>query len=144
LVSLPYRPAVRPSNRLFTSISAVPNQDAVVWYLRVEQERRGSVMVLTAAGRVSRLTCRQLETALAAATDSPVRGVVLDLSGVDYVSSPGLRTVESASTRLAAGGRRLVVCGVSDAVGVAFDLAGLGASLAMEPSLELALEKAGA
>jgi anti-anti-sigma factor len=101
-------------------------------------------MVLTAAGRVSSLTWRRLETALASATDSPARGVVLDLSGVDYISSAGLRAVESASARLEAAGRRLVVCGVKDAVGVAFDLAGLGSSLAIEPSREAAVERAGA
>src|SRR5688572_32294877 len=101
-------------------------------------------MILTAAGRVSSLTCGQLNTALESATDSPVRGVVLDLSGVDYISSPGLRSLETASARLAARGRRLVVCGVKDAVGVAFDLAGLGASLAIEPSRPLAVERAGA
>jgi len=101
-------------------------------------------MVLTAAGRVSSLTCHRLETSLAIALDSPARGAVLDLAGVDYISSAGLRAVESASARLEAVGRRLVVCGVKDAVGVAFDLAGLGTSLAMEPSRERAVERASA
>ena len=122
----------------------MPNQDAVVWSLRVEREESGSVILLTASGRVSSLTCATLESALGAAIASPARGVVLDLSNVDYISSPGLRAVDRASARLAEGRRRLVVCGVKDAVGVAFDLAGLAASLAMEPSRQLAVARAGA
>jgi anti-anti-sigma factor len=122
----------------------VPNQDAVVWYLQVEQEERGSVIVLTATGRISSLTCANLESALDAAIASPARGVVLDLSNVDYISSPGLRAVASASTRLTAEGRAFVVCGSRDAVSVAFTLGGLAATVAMEPSRDAAIVTAAA
>ena len=122
----------------------MPNQDAVVWYLRVSQEPTKNVIVLTAAGRVSSLTAPQLETALDSAVASPARGVVLDLSGVDYISSPGLRAVDKASSLLAAAGRRLVVCGLTDAVRLAFGLAGLEPSIATEASTESAISTAGA
>jgi anti-anti-sigma factor len=117
----------------------VPNQDAVVWYLRVAQERTKSVIVLTASGRVSSLTVGQLKRALAAAAAESVGGVVLDLSGVDYISSPGLRAVEETSNRLAADGRRLVLCGVIDAVRLALGLAGLESALTIEASRESAV-----
>jgi stage II sporulation protein AA (anti-sigma F factor antagonist) len=122
----------------------VPNQDAVVWYLRVEQEESGSVIVLTASGRISSLTCSGLESALASAIASPARGVVLDLSNVDYISSPGLRAVASASTRLTGEGRMFVVCGLRDAVSVAFTLGGLAATVTMEPSRNAAIVTAAA
>jgi anti-anti-sigma factor len=121
----------------------VPNQDAVVWYLRVAQERAEGVIVLTISGRVSSLTVGQLEAALGSAVGDSVRGVVLDLSGVDYISSPGLRALERTSTLLAAAGRRLVVCGLADAVRLVFSLAGLEASLSIEVSRESAISLAG-
>ena len=120
----------------------MPNQDDVVWYLRVEDERTDTVIVLTATGRVSYLTSPALKTALASAMDSPVAGVVLDLSGVDYISSAGLHAVESASSRMTGEGRTFVICGLKDAVGVAFSLAGLAATLTLEPSREAALARA--
>jgi anti-anti-sigma factor len=120
----------------------VPNQDDVVWYLRVEDERTDTVIVLTATGRVSHLTSPALNTALASAIDSPVAGVVLDLSGVDYISSTGLHAVESASNRMTGEGRTFVICGLKDAVRVAFSLAGLAAALTIEPSREAALARA--
>ena len=112
----------------------MPNPNDVVWYLRVEQEQSGSVIVVTASGRVSSLTCSGLESALAAAIASPARGVVLDLANVDYISSPGLRAVASASTRLTGQGRAFVVCGLNDAVNVAFSLGGLATTVPLEPS----------
>lgn len=117
--------------------------DAVLWYLRVEPDRSSGVSILTVAGRVSHRTAPDLETALALATGTPGGGVVLDLSGVDYISSPGLRAVEAAAARMSASGRGLVVCGLRDAVSVAFDLAGLTGTVAIEESRAQAIDKAG-
>jgi len=116
--------------------------DAVLWYLRVESDQSSGVSVLTVAGRVSHRTAPDLETALESATAAPAGGVVLDLSGLDYISSAGLRAVGAAASRMKARGRGLVVCGLRDAVGVAFDLAGLRSTVAVEESRARAVEKA--
>ena len=117
--------------------------DAVLWYLRIEPDRSSGVSILTVAGRVSHRTAPDFETALASAAGTPGGGVVLDLSGVDYISSPGLRAVEAAAARMSASGRGLVVCGLRDAVSVAFDLAGLTGTVAIEESRAQAIDKAG-
>ena len=117
--------------------------DAVLWYLRVEPDQSSGVSVLTLAGRVSHRTAPDLAAALESATGSPGGGVVLDLSGVDYISSAGLRAVETAASGMRASGRGLIVCGLRDAVSVAFDLAGLTGTVAVEESREQAIEKAG-
>ena len=117
------------------------HQDAVVWYLRVESEKTNAVSVLTVTGRISSLTAPEFERALASSATSP-SGLVLDLTGVDYISSPGLRAVASAAAALAERGQPLVVCGMRDAVSVAFALAGLEGSLAIEPSRDDAVARA--
>ena len=101
-----------------------------------------ALSVLTVTGRVSSRTCPQLGRALASALASPARGLVLDLSGVDYISSPGLRAVEHAKKRLAEQGRAFVVCGLRDAVSAAFTLAGVERGLAIEPSRNEAVARA--
>jgi len=121
----------------------VSHPNDVVWSLKIELEKGTNVSVLTVAGRVSHRTAPDLAAALEPPTAAPGGGVVLDLSGVDYISSPGLRAMETAASRLSAGGRRLVVCGLRDAVSVAFDLAGLSSSIAIEASREQAVERAG-
>ena len=118
------------------------HQDAVVWHLRVEHETTSALSVVTVTGRISSRTCPELGRALAAALASPARALVLDLSGVDYISSPGLRAVEHAKKRLAEQGRAFVVCGLRDAVSAAFTLAGVERGLAIEPSRNEAVARA--
>jgi anti-anti-sigma factor len=120
----------------------VSTPDAVLWYLRVEPEKSSGVSILTVAGRVSHRTAPDLAAALDSATGSPGGGVVLDLTGVDYISSAGLRAVETAAARMAGSGRVLVVCGLRDAVSVAFGLAGLTRAVTVEESRDHAIEKA--
>jgi anti-anti-sigma factor len=118
-----------------------PPKDAV-WTLGVNQERTSGVIVLTLTGRVSHRTAPDLAAALESATGSPDGGVVVDLSGVDYLSSAGLRAMEAAASRMSGRGRALVVCGLRDAVSVAFDLAGLTNAMAIEESREPAIARA--
>jgi anti-sigma B factor antagonist len=96
------------------------------------------VTILAVEGRVSHRTAADLERALAAASESTDRGVVVDFSGVDYISSAGLRALERASAHLTAAGRRLVVCALQDPVRAALTLAGLEAQIPTEPSRDLA------
>jgi anti-anti-sigma factor len=121
---------------------AVPTPKDAVWYLRIGQDRADGVIVLTLEGRVSHLTCAELDAALATAAASGARAVIVDLTAVDYISSPGLRALERASAALAGTGRRFAVCGLQDAVTVAFDLGGLTGTLTVEPSRPAAMAAA--
>jgi anti-anti-sigma factor len=120
----------------------VSHQDAVVWYLRIEHEQAPGVSVLTVTGRVSSLTCPDFERALQSGAASPAGALVLDLTGVDYISSAGLRAVANASSAAVEQGRAFVVYGMNDAVNVAFALSGLAATVAIEPSRDAAVARA--
>lgn len=120
----------------------MPTPKDAVWYLRIGQDRADGVIVLTLEGRVSHRTCADLEAALASAVASKAPAVLVDLSAVDYISSPGLRALEQASVDLAGGRRRFVVCGLQDAVSVAFDLGGLTGVLTIESSRDAAMAAA--
>lgn len=113
----------------------------VVWYLRIEQNESEGVSLLTVTGRVSSLTAPEFQARLSACIGAPARGVVLDLSGVDYISSPGLRALQDASAALTGSGRLLILCGVRDSVRMAFALAGLERVLVIESSRDRAVGK---
>lgn len=81
-------------------------------------------------------------TLTAALTDAIGQGqvrMVLDLSQMDYLSSAGLQSIESAAKRCAALNGGLTLCGVTAPVRIALELAGLVASVPIEPSLEAAI-----
>ena len=62
------------------------------------------VLVATANGRIDFAGAQVLEGALAPALapDGPVRGIVIDLAGVDYISSVGLRVLMVAAKAMRA------------------------------------------
>ena len=114
--------------------------DDVVWYLRLEEEDLGSVLVLTVHGRVFSQTVADFSAHLAACDTRHVRAVIVDLSDVDYISSQGLRVLEEAATRARASQCELVVSGLQPPVRTAFDLAG-PAGLTIEPSRDAAVRR---
>jgi anti-anti-sigma factor len=121
----------------------VTADDATVWYLRVSEEDLGPVLVLVVAGRVSNATAGHLGRALARPDIGRLRGIIVDLSGVDYINSAGLRLLEAAATRMQGSHCELVVCCLRPIVKAAFELAGSIAHLATESTREAAVVRLG-
>lgn len=95
------------------------------WPLRIVEERRGRVLVLALAGRISAASAVQLKTALGAAIGRGESRLVLDLTEIDYISSAGLNVLAAAAGGCADAGGALVLCGLMDAVRIALDLGGM-------------------
>ena len=115
-------------------------KDDVVWYLTLERMDADGVAVISAEGRISQRTAPDLQHLLTAVIESARRGVVLDLSGVDYISSAGLRLLEQAASRLGSDGRRLVLCRLQDPVSAALALAGPVPHLTIESTRDAAVD----
>jgi anti-anti-sigma factor len=80
---------------------------------------------VTAAGRISAATAPALVEAVTRALAAGERRVVVDLAGVDYISSAGLRALDALARQASLQGAAVVVRGSEGAVRVAFELAGL-------------------
>jgi anti-anti-sigma factor len=79
--------------------------------------------VFRVAGRLGSAAAASLAACLGDATQDPLAGVIVDLAGVDYISSAGLQALESAGERLQRQGLELIVCNANGAVKLAFELA---------------------
>jgi stage II sporulation protein AA (anti-sigma F factor antagonist) len=95
------------------------------WPLRISQERRDGVLLLLLAGRVGVASAATLATAVADAVTRGDRHLVLDLSAVDYVSSAGLKALETAADRCAETHGSLALRAASRPVRLALELGGL-------------------
>ena len=113
-----------------------------IWRLRIERQRRESVVVLTLKGRIGVASARALHEALHAEIEQGHACVVVDLTLVDYISSPGLLALDGAGRRLTASQGCLVVCGMVDAVRIAFDLAALAWPFRIEQDRSAAIRAA--
>ncbi len=91
--------------------------------MELTESRDGNVVALGASGRLDHKSAeaflKALEPYLAACSDSGT-AVVLDLAGIDYISSVGLRSLLMASKRASAQKGKIVVAAMQPSVGEVF------------------------
>lgn len=92
--------------------------------MKVQQEQHGAVMVVSATGRVDSSTAKTFENAVIGAIGAGDCQLLLDLGGVDYMSSAGLRVLLMAAKRAKAGGGRFVLCSLNPRVQEVIEIAG--------------------
>jgi anti-anti-sigma factor len=115
-----------------------------IWRLTVANEHRNGVLIVAPVGRIAAASVGLLERAFEEAIAHGTRQLVLDLEGVDYISSAGLQAIDAFVARLNATSGMLVVCGVADAVRLTFDFAGLLPRVTVEASRERAIARVNA
>ena len=118
-------------------------EDTLRWPLRITQDRRDGVLVLALAGRVGFVSAEALATTVADAMAKGHRKLVVDLASVDYVSSAGLKALETAAARCAEMRGTFVLCALTEPVRVALDLAGLLSQLPIALTRDRAVALAG-
>ncbi len=89
-------------------------------------------------GRLDTLTAPLLEKELAEHADC-----ILDLAGVEYISSMGLRAIMVAAKRSRENGLNFVLCGLRGDVKEVFEISGFDKLLEIRADLEEARRRAG-
>jgi anti-anti-sigma factor len=109
--------------------------------IEIQQEQVGSVRVLALNGRLDTETAVDVELALQDLLATGEREFLIDLSGIGYVSSAGLRVLLSLAKQLDGGKGSLRLCGLNPAVTQVFDVAGFSKLFAIFPNRAAALPK---
>jgi anti-sigma B factor antagonist len=102
--------------------------------LTIERERDGDTSVLRLAGELDRLTVDAVDAAVRELSAETTGVLVLDLRGLEFIDSAGLRTLSRAHNTLDDAGRSLVVRGASAAILRLIELVGLRDILTIDPS----------
>ena len=92
--------------------------------LVVRSKREDDTLIVEAVGEIDAHTCERLEAALAGAGMAP-GPVVLDLSGVGFIDSSGLRVLVNAHRARETLDHGLVLRGLSPPIQRLFDVTGL-------------------
>jgi anti-sigma B factor antagonist len=106
-------------------------------------QRLADVVVAVPVGQIDHPNAELLKRALAPILDSsvPARGaLVLDLSGVSYISSMGLRILLVAAKQLRAANAKIAVAALQPVVREIFDIAHFNHVLEIFPDVRTALE----
>lgn len=87
-------------------------------------------LVLALSGRLDTLTSPELELEINALPQE-VKALVLDMNGLEYISSAGLRVLLSAQKKMSKVGKMTLV-GVSEAINEVFEITGFSDVLNIE------------
>lgn len=100
--------------------------------MEVQVSRQGDVAVAQATGRLDSNSAAAFEDGLMKVVDSE-KVIVLDMSGISYVSSAGLRVLLVAAKKCKASSHRLALCGLVPEVRMVFDISGFLALFSIHP-----------
>jgi anti-anti-sigma factor len=123
-------------------VSSQSQKTHLKWPLRLTHSQSDGIAVLEVAGRIGHAASATFSEALTHASRQAGNQLILDLGGVDYVSSSGLGVLGAAARSQSTDGGALVLCRVSEPVRIAIELAGLLDTLAIESSREKAARRA--
>ena len=111
--------------------------------MNVTSRRFANAVVVRAAGRLDQDTCEAFRTDLLKYVDEAVSdggGIVLDLSGLEYVSSAGLRCFIIASRQVKAKQGRILVAQMQPIVAEIFAISHFNLLFEVFPTVKAALD----
>lgn len=88
------------------------------------EKTRNKVLVLKPEGRLDSNTINAAEAEMFSYLEKGETRIVIDLSGLDYISSSGLRLVLMMGKRLSLKGGKLALCGLKPQIREVFEISG--------------------
>jgi anti-anti-sigma factor len=92
-------------------------------------------------GRMDAVTAPDFEKQLGEWMEGGESVFIVDLSELDYISSAGLRSVLAVAKKLKAGGGKIILASLQEAVKEVFEISGFSSIIPIFDSIEAALEQ---
>ena len=107
----------------------------------ISVNKQGNAVVLAVYGKMDAVSAPDFERQFTSLVDKGARCVVVDLMGLDYISSAGLRAILSSAKKLKANEGKIAFSGLNGMVREVFDISGFGAMFNIFDSTSEACEK---
>ncbi len=107
--------------------------------MEVNEKEQDGVIILELKGRLDSNTSDGFGEKLLNLIQAGENRLVLDLGGVDYISSAGLRVIIKSVKELKRNDGQLHLCSMKDYIREIFDLSGIATILPIHPTLEESL-----
>ena len=109
----------------------------------IQTERNNRTLIAKAEGRIDGVNARDFEEALKSAISADDNTVVMDLEGLSYISSAGLRVILLIAKTLRKRNAELMLCSLSDPIREVFEISGFDKIIPVHASREQALAAIG-
>lgn len=110
--------------------------------MKIEKKKSNQgIEIIQVSGRIDPLTSNQLEEELNKVISSGTSKLVLNLSGVDFISSSGLRVFLTGLKKVKAQNGDIKICGMNSNIEKIFRISGFVSLFDIFPSEEEAVQK---
>jgi len=92
--------------------------------MQITQSKNQSIDIIALQGKLDAGTAPALEQKLMAMIDQGSKQLVINLEGLQYISSAGLRVLLMTAKKMKGASGKLALCGLQENVKEIFDLAG--------------------
>ena len=106
----------------------------------IEQIKAENGIIVKLSGRMDATTAPHFEKQCGVLVDQGVHRLAVDFTGLEYISSAGLRSILTIGKKLKASGGALCLCSMSGMVKEVFDISGFTGIFPVFVSPESALE----
>lgn len=111
--------------------------------MEIQSIKEGNASVVTVTGRMDAITSPAFEKTMNDLIAAGETRFVVELAGLDYISSAGLRVILAIAKSLKAKGGLICFANVEGTVKEVFDISGFGAIFRMHDSVNGALSALG-
>jgi len=106
----------------------------------ISRSQQDDVTVVSLGGRFDAQSAGEVDQSLEGILAEGCPKLLVDMSGVDYISSAGLRVLLSTAKKQSAAGGKLILCGLKPYVQEVFEVAGFTTIFQIEPDMATALQ----
>lgn len=107
--------------------------------IELTEEYQGSALIVKIIGRLDAISAPQVDKKVSGLIDIGNKYILMDFSGVDYLSSAGMRLLLSATKRLNGQDGKFIICNINDDVLEVLKMAGFDRILSIAATREAAL-----
>ncbi len=101
--------------------------------MEIKQERDGDVVIVRLSGRLDSSAAPSAEEKLSGALTGQPPRLAVDMSGLDYISSAGLRVLLVVAKKVQQQKGKVALCGLAANVREVFTVSGFDSIFAIEP-----------
>jgi len=111
--------------------------------MEIQSSKQNNAIVVSVKGRMDAITAPAFEKTLNELIETGETRFVVELTGLDYISSAGLRGILAIAKLLKRKGGQMCFANVAGAVKEVFDISGFGSIFGMHDSVNGALSELG-
>jgi anti-sigma B factor antagonist len=107
--------------------------------MNIAESRRDGNLIIAPSGRIDTVSSPEFDRHLSSVIDRGDTRLVIDLTGLEYISSTGLSAFLTAAKKIRAAGGRMALSGLNNRIRLVFEMSGFLRLFPVFPNVDSAI-----